>query len=507
MKNKTLRILSLALAGTSMVSTSLPVLAYEVDESGNSIEKTEYQNTEDEDYTNSTNVFAEIGSEYKVTIPKIIVLNGASKAAQYFVKVQGDIAGYETVTVEPDKSFTLTAKNKNAETASINQDKTSWKVDNFDTDAIGSVSAPNLTAGKWTGAFNFNINLEGELPVSVTAGLYDENDNLIKSWDKLEALGLLVEKDYTEEDYLTNDASGYSVFKNNNLSGKLVIPEGITKLGNNVFRNCDTLTAVTLPRSVEEIGLAAFADSDSLKSIDMSKLQMTSLGVFDDAGVETAGIFENCTALSSVKLPKKLERIGLGLFWNCTSLTSIGAAGSGASIEMPNTLKEIFTASFGLCTGLKTVDLSETSLETLTGIYGRMQGTTFLSYFGAFGNCTSLSNVKLPGTLKIFGDMSFNGCTSLSTIVIPKSVERIGYGALADTALTSITIPASVTEICPNLFNSKTGITELIFENPDNWVYLDDYNSTTSVPLDSLNNPSNNVTIYKSHVKDVFKRQ
>ncbi len=109
------------------------------------------------EFTEKTNVFAQIASEYKVTIPKTVVLSGTSKAASYFVKVEGDIAGYEDITVTPDDTFTLTSKNKDNQNANIVQDKVTWTVHDFDTDANGTISAPDITAGKWMGAFNFNI--------------------------------------------------------------------------------------------------------------------------------------------------------------------------------------------------------------------------------------------------------------------------------------------------------------------------------------------------------------
>ena len=72
------KILSLLCAG-STVFTSSPVYAYELDGQGNSIEEVEYQNSENEDFLNDTSVFAKIGSNYEVTIPKVIILDVAKK--------------------------------------------------------------------------------------------------------------------------------------------------------------------------------------------------------------------------------------------------------------------------------------------------------------------------------------------------------------------------------------------------------------------------------------------
>ena len=109
------------------------------------------------EFVEGTNVYAQIASEYKVTIPKTIVLSGTTKSADYYVKVEGDIAGTETIIVEPDERFILHTPNKNNEEAAIIQDKVIWKYSDFNIDANGNISAPNITAGKWIGTFNFNI--------------------------------------------------------------------------------------------------------------------------------------------------------------------------------------------------------------------------------------------------------------------------------------------------------------------------------------------------------------
>ena len=149
------RIFSVMLSFLMCLTSITPAFAYDLDSSGNSIENVEYQNTEDE-----TNVYAEIGSEYKVTLPKTIVLSGIDKKASYYVKVEGDIAGDEIIKVIPDDSFYLYAKNKSKQLANVSQDMTIWHYTDFNTQATGQITAQTITAGKWLGTFNFNLNLE-----------------------------------------------------------------------------------------------------------------------------------------------------------------------------------------------------------------------------------------------------------------------------------------------------------------------------------------------------------
>ena len=115
--------------------------------------------------SSKTSVYAELGSEFLVTIPKSLTLSGIDKKGTYTVSVSGDIAGYEKINVIPDETFTLNSVGLNSITASINQDKISWIYSEITTDSAvignGTINASNLSAGKWNGTFNFNINLKG----------------------------------------------------------------------------------------------------------------------------------------------------------------------------------------------------------------------------------------------------------------------------------------------------------------------------------------------------------
>lgn len=113
--------------------------------------------------TNTTTVYAEIGSEFTVTIPKKIVLDGESKTGTYTVSVEGDIAGNEYVSVKPDETVVLSSNNLADVTASISQDKTEWYYSEMLENGVignGAIDANGITAGVWNGTFNFNIKLE-----------------------------------------------------------------------------------------------------------------------------------------------------------------------------------------------------------------------------------------------------------------------------------------------------------------------------------------------------------
>ncbi len=63
----------------------------------------------------------------------------------------------------------------------------------------------------------------------------------------------------------------------------------------------------------------------------------------------------------------------------------------------------------------------------------------------AFLRCTALASVTLHASTTTIGTATFQGCTALTSITVPSSVAVIGAGALAGTALTSITLTGPAT--------------------------------------------------------------
>lgn len=52
----------------------------------------------------------------------------------------------------------------------------------------------------------------------------------------------------------------------------VVIPDGVTSIGNMAFYWCSSLTSITIPDSVTSIGDSAFYECSSLKSITIPSL-------------------------------------------------------------------------------------------------------------------------------------------------------------------------------------------------------------------------------------------
>ena len=80
----------------------------------------------------------------------------------------------------------------------------------------------------------------------------------------------------------------------------------------------------------------------------------------------------------------------------------------------------------------------------------------------AFQSYTALTSITIPGSVTSIGDYAFLACAALTSITIPDSVTSIGNCAfLACAALASITIPDSVTSIGASAFYGCGGLTSV----------------------------------------------
>lgn len=100
-------------------------------------------------------------------------------------------------------------------------------------------------------------------------------------------------------------------------------------------------------------------------------------------------------------------------------------------------------------------------------IPSQLDGYTVTSIsYNAFVDCTSLTGVTIPNSVKEIADDAFRNCYSLTSVTIPNSVTSIGDYAFAKCILlTSITIPDSVTSIGRDAFCNCESLTSVSIGN------------------------------------------
>lgn len=128
-----------------------------------------------ESKTAAVEVYATKASTYSVKIPKTIILDGTTGNGEYRIGVKGDISGDQTITVAPvdadavleGVNFALTEQAvgnpKEDVKATVTQAKTTFVQNEITaadwTTQDATIAAPDISAGMWTGTFNFNISI------------------------------------------------------------------------------------------------------------------------------------------------------------------------------------------------------------------------------------------------------------------------------------------------------------------------------------------------------------
>lgn len=268
------------------------------------------------------------------------------------------------------------------------------------------------------------------------------------------------------------------------------IPATVRSIGSHAFIYCNALTTVTFAEGsqLKSIGSNAFWGSEHLYP------RFKEIKIPDSVETIGNGAFRHCQNLERITLPSALQTLSNGTFYGCAALSEV---------TFPASLKTIEKSAFGYCRNLSEVKLPASL-------------TTIQSY--VFNGCSALKTVFYDGSLAQWNHITANNdadndadkdvlgysCPSLvtgdytaqfisvkddpfaypppktvtitkytgteSTVILPSTISswpvtKIGEDALKDnTTITSVTIPASVTEIGSNAFAGCTNLTSVHYE-------------------------------------------
>ena len=241
------------------------------------------------------------------------------------------------------------------------------------------------------------------------------------------------------------------------------IPDGTEIIGESAFFLCRNLNSITIPDSVREIGNGAFFYCTELTSIRIPE-GVTSI---------SESMFNGCNALTSVTLPDSVTSIGALAFSDCWNLTFL---------KIPDSVTSVDINPFYNCKQLVlTLSPDHPALEIVDGVlfskldkrlircpsmkrsaaYAVPEGTQTIGAY-AFSFCDALTSITLPNSVTKIDYGAFWGCAALTDIDIPDGITTIeGETFSLCVSLNSIVLPDGITEIGAAAFNQCNALTNI----------------------------------------------
>ena len=250
----------------------------------------------------------------------------------------------------------------------------------------------------------------------------------------------------------------------------LNIPSSVTSIGNYAFYNCDALTSVTFPTSLTSIGNSAFENCDGITSVNVPT-SGTTMG---------NNVFKNSDSITSATLGA--QTIGTGVLYDCDALETVTIKG---------TVNTIGNDAFYSCGALKNVTFSPSPTNEGLKLYCQ----TYLGSIQGPFHDAPLVSANWDRTITLHDNSTgvwglFEGKSALTSVTIGSQVQKIPLNTFKGAGLTSITIPANISEIERDAFLNCDALHTVIISPSENGLALyhqsDDYGPFYDSPLSRI---------------------
>ena len=265
---------------------------------------------------------------------------------------------------------------------------------------------------------------------------------------------------------------------------KVEIPNTVVSIGTNAFWKCNTIET-TLPASVRELGATAFygtfvvnvdANNPYLCSEENGKvLYSKDKTTLYQVSQDCAGAFTIPSTVTTINdyamygckdtsgklvIPDSVQTIGHAAFYG-TGFTAL---------DLGNGVKEIGTSAFNTCSNMKGDLVIPTSVTTIgenafasTGFNGKLDFQAQIEEFpAAIFKGLKFTSVSFSDSVKTIGDRAFENCTQLATVTFGQGLETVGQYAFYNSGLSgALTFPDSLKKIDTYAFAKCPHITEI----------------------------------------------
>ena len=282
---------------------------------------------------------------------------------------------------------------------------------------------------------------------------------------------------------------------------KVVIPEGVRRIGYRAFNSCYALKTVEIPSTMKNLGVEPFEYSGRLEEItyhgtmaewtfglagfnnlseaipvhcidgDAKPFDKSAKSITIPEGVSKIEfkLFSGCAFLESIVIPESVSAIRTWAFSSCSSLKSI---------VLNSNLKKIENDAFTHCDALEDITYKGTiaqweSVEGKNGLMdfvpakcvhcsdGDWEKPLILIENGKVIECLdkSITSAKIPEGVTKIGYSAFAKCKALVSVELPESLRELCWRAFENCkALESIIIPKGVTKIEHSVFEHCTSL-------------------------------------------------
>lgn len=193
--------------------------------------------------------------------------------------------------------------------------------------------------------------------------------------------------------------------------------------------------------------------------------------------------FQDNTTITSVTIPASVTEIGSNAFAGCTNLTSVNYAGDWSNLTIQSGNPAVQDAANAPLFDFEFTPDNTAVIVTNYKYNGAAADVTIPSRYkgkpvttighAAFFN-SAVTSVTIPDSVTSISDNAFGFCSQLTNISIPNSVTYIGFSAFAHcTSLKSITLPSSLSFISGSLFSGCSQLTTIHI--PDSVLSIQSY--------------------------------